>query len=211
MFDTDTLLGEALYGTGPADQCDLLLTVLDGFCERHPEKIVVTNTFCVSSNRWLGFADFHHEASIKNLEIQLNAKLAATARRRPNLLVLDLEILFRRHGEDSLVSNAFWYVGRIRYTATMFELLGTTIKSALNAHAQKSRKVLALDLDNTLWGGIVGEVGALGITLGEDGPARCFQRLPTRIEGGAGRLEFCSWSAARTTPRMSTKSSRGTK
>ena len=40
MFDTDTLLGEALYGTGPADQCDLLLTVLDGFCERHPEKIV---------------------------------------------------------------------------------------------------------------------------------------------------------------------------
>jgi FkbH-like protein len=174
MFDTDTLLGEALYGIGPADQCELLLTVLDGFCERHPEKIVATNTFCVSSNRWLGFADFHHEASIKNLEMQLNAKLAAIARRRPNLLILDLEILFRRHGEDSLVSNAFWYVGRIRYTAKMFELLGNMIRRALNAHAQKSRKVLALDLDNTLWGGIVGEVGALGVTLGEDGPARCF-------------------------------------
>jgi FkbH-like protein len=175
IFDTDTLLGEALYGAGSADQCDVFLTVLESFCERHPEKIVVTNTFCVGSNRWLGFADFHHQASLKNLEMQLNAKLAAIARTRPNLLVLDIEVLFRRHGEDSLVSNAFWYVGRIRYTAKMFDLLGQTIRRALNAHAQKSRKVLALDLDNTLWGGIVGEVGALGIILGEDGPGRCFR------------------------------------
>jgi FkbH-like protein len=175
MFDTDTLVGEALYGAGSAEQCDMFLAVLDAFCERHPAKVVVTNTFCLSSNRWLGFADFHHEASLKNLEMQLNAKLATIARARVNLLVLDLEILFRRHGEYSLISNAFWYVGRIRYTAKMFDLLGQTIKHALNAHAQKARKVLVLDLDNTLWGGIVGEVGALGIVLGEDGPGRCYR------------------------------------
>jgi FkbH-like protein len=175
MFDTDALMGEALYGAGPADQCDHFLAALDAFCEKHPSKVVVTNTFCLSSNRWLGFADFHHEASLKNTEAQLNATLAAIARTRVNLLVLDIELLFRRHGEDSLVSNAFWYVGRIRYTAKMFDLLGQAIKQALNAHAQKSRKVLVLDLDNTLWGGIVGEVGALGIALGEDGHGRCFR------------------------------------
>jgi FkbH-like protein len=175
MFDTDSLMGEALYGAGSADQCDLFLAALDAFCERHPDKVIVTNTFCASSNRWLGFADFHHEASLKNLEMQLNAKLAGIARTRVNLLVLDIEVLFRRHGEDALVSKAFWYVGRIRYTAKMFDLLGQTIKRALNAHAQKSRKVLVLDLDDTLWGGIVGEVGALGIVLGEDGAGRCFR------------------------------------
>ena len=107
--------------------------------------------------------------------MQLNAKLADIARTRVNLLVLDIEVLFRRHGEDRSFPDAFWYVGRIRYTAKMFDLLGQTIKRALNAHAQKSRKVLVLDLDNTLWGGIVGEVGALGIALGEDGPGRCFR------------------------------------
>jgi hypothetical protein len=119
MFDTDALMGEAFYGTGPADQCDLFLAALDAFCEKHPSKVVVTNAFCLSSNRWLGFADFHHEASLKNTEAQLNAKLAAIAKTRANLLVLDIELLFRRHGEDSLVSNAFWYIGRIRYTAKM--------------------------------------------------------------------------------------------
>jgi FkbH-like protein len=175
MFDTDALMGEALYGAGSADQCDLFLTALDAFCERNGDKVVVTNTFCASSNRWLNFADFHHEASLKKLEVRLNAKLTDIARTRVNLLVFDIEVLFRRHGEDALVSNAFWYVGRIRYTAKMFDLLGQTIKRALNAYAQRSRKVLVVDLDNTLWGGIVGEVGALGIVLGEDGPGRCFR------------------------------------
>jgi FkbH-like protein len=175
MFDTDTLMGEALYGVGPAAQCDLFLVVLDSFCERYPNKIIVTNTFCLTSNRWLGFADFHHAASLRNTEAQLNEKLATVARARVNLLVLDIELLFRRYGEELLVSKAFWYSGRIRYTSKMFDLLGQTIKLALNAHGQRSRKVLVLDLDNTLWGGIVGEVGAYGIGLGEEGVGRCFR------------------------------------
>jgi FkbH-like protein len=175
ILDTDTLMGDAFYGAGAAEQCDMFLAAIDGFCQRHPAKIVVTNTFCLGSNRWLGFADFHHEASLKSAEMQLNTRLAAVAKTRPNLVVIDLEILFRRYGEDTLISTAFWYVGRIRYTAKMFELLGQTIMRALDAHAQKSRKVLVLDLDNTLWGGVVGEVGALGIILGEEGTGRCFR------------------------------------
>jgi FkbH-like protein len=175
LFDTDTLMGDALYGAGPAEQCDVFLAALDSFCERHPHKVVVSSTFCLGSNRWLGFADFHHESSLRSLEVQLNARLAAIATSKPNLLVIELEVLFRRYGENALVSNAFWYTGRIRYTAKMFDLLAQTIRRALDAYAQKSRKVLVLDLDNTLWGGIVGEVGATGISLAEDGPGRCFR------------------------------------
>jgi FkbH-like protein len=175
LFDTDSLMGEAFYGEAPPDQCEMFLAALDGFCERHPDKVVVTNTFCLGSSRWLGFADLNHEASLKATEMRLNARLAGIAKARPNLLVFDLDVLFRRHGEDTLVSNAFWYAGRIRYTAKMFDLLAETIRRALDAHAQKSRKVLVLDLDNTLWGGIVGEVGPLGITLSEEGAGRCYR------------------------------------
>jgi FkbH-like protein len=175
LFDTDALMGEALYGNGPPDQCEMFLSAIDGFCERNPGKVVVTNTFCLGSCRWLGFADVNHEASLKTAEMQLNGRLAAIAKARPNLLVFDLDIMFRRYGEDALVSNAFWYVGRIRYTAKMFDLLGQTIRRAIDAYAQRSRKVLVVDLDNTLWGGIVGECGPIGITLSEDGPGRCFR------------------------------------
>jgi FkbH-like protein len=175
IFDADAMMGGALYGAGAPDQCGMFLDALDGFCGRNPGKVVVANTFCLGSQRWLGFADLIHQQSLREIEVSLNSRLIAIARQHPNLLVLDMELLFRRHGEDALISNALWYAGRIRYTARMFEVLAATIRQALAAHAQKSRKVLILDLDNTLWGGIVGELGPTGVALGEDGAGRCYR------------------------------------
>ena len=57
----------------------------------------------------------------------------------------------------------------------MFELLADTIRQAIDAHAQRCKKVLVLDLDDTLWGGIVGEVGPLGVALSEDGKGLCYR------------------------------------
>jgi FkbH-like protein len=175
LYDTDALFGDALHGEGAPEQCETFLSALDDFCRRHTGKVVVTNTFCLTSNRWLGFADLTNPASLRASEAALNARLVAIAKVRPNLLVLDIELLFRRHGEDALVSNAFWYAARIRYTGRMFDALAETLRHALAAHAHRSRKVLVLDLDNTLWGGIVGEAGPLGISLSEEGAGRCYR------------------------------------
>jgi FkbH-like protein len=175
LYDSDALMGEARYGAGPPEQCEAFLAALDGFCARHPEKVVVANSFCFGSARWLGFADVIHPQSLKATEVALNARLVAIAAARPNLLIIDLELLVRRHGEETLMSDAFWYAGRIRYTGKMFGLIAQTLRLALAAHAQKARKVLVLDLDNTLWGGIVGETGPLGIALSEDGIGRCYR------------------------------------
>jgi FkbH-like protein len=175
IFDADTMMGGALYGAGAPEQAGMFLDAIEGFCGRNPGKVVVAHTFCLGSQRWLGFADLIHQQSLREIETSLNSRLIAIAKAHPNLLLFDMELLFRRHGEDALISNAMWYAGRIRYTARMFEALATTIRQALAAHAQKSRKVLILDLDNTLWGGIVGELGATGVALGEDGAGRCYR------------------------------------
>jgi FkbH-like protein len=175
VFDSDTMMSGALHGDGDPVQCAMFIDALDGFCARNPAKTIVAHTFCLSAQRWLGFADLTHQRSLRAIETSLNERLVATAKAHPNLLLIDIELLFRRHGEDALISNAMWYAGRIRYTARMFEVLATTIRQALAAHAQKSRKVLVLDLDNTLWGGIVGELDPTGVALGEDGKGRCYR------------------------------------
>ncbi len=175
LYDSDTLLGEAFYGGGPPEQCEMFLQALESFCARHPDKVVVANLLSPSSNRWLGFADVLHADSLRARQADLNAKLVAIGKSRPNLLLLDLDPLIRRHGEDALMSGAFWYTARIRYTARMFELLADIIRQAINAHAQRCKKVLVLDLDDTLWGGIVGEAGPLGIALSEDGKGLCYR------------------------------------
>jgi FkbH-like protein len=195
LYDTDALLGDALYGEGAPEQCESLLAALESYCIAHPEKIVVANTFCIGTGRWLNFADLLHPQSLRAIEIKLNDRLIAIAKANPNLLLIDTEMLFRRHGEEALLSPAFWYAGRIRYSNPMFRSLATTIHQAVDAYANRSRKVLVLDLDNTLWGGILGEVGPLGVALSEDGEGRSyrdFQRLVRAAKQTGVLLAICS-------------------
>lgn len=183
LFDSDTMLGEAGYGDGAPDQCDSFLSALEIFCAAHPRKVVVANTFCFRAARWLNFADLLHPQSLRSTEYRLNERLISIAHTCPNLLLLDIELIFRQHGEDALLSAPFWYLGRIRYTNRMFRSLAKTLHQLVDAWANRSRKVLVLDLDNTLWGGIVGETGPLGITLSEDGEGRCYRDFQRALKG----------------------------
>lgn len=175
LQDTDSMLGEAFFGGGVAEQCESYLEALEKFCAQNSGKVVIANTFYVSSARWLNFADLFHEMSLRRIEATMNERLLRAASTHSNLVLVDMELLFRQHGEKALLSNPFWYIGRIRYTNQMFRILGERIKQTVNAYANQSRKVLVLDLDNTLWGGIVGETGPLGINLSEEGQGRCYR------------------------------------
>ncbi|HEU0117282.1 MAG TPA: HAD-IIIC family phosphatase, partial [Alphaproteobacteria bacterium] len=67
------------------------------------------------------------------------------------------------------------------------QLLAGGVDSILSrASGKAAAKVLALDCDNTIWGGVVGEVGVAGLTLGQDGMGTVFtdfQKEATRLAG----------------------------
>jgi FkbH-like protein len=195
LYDTDSLLGDAFYDASAPSQADSFLAALDAFCAAHPEKVVVANTFCAGTARALNFAEIVLDGSLKTLESSLNARLVELGRAHTNLLLLDLELIFRRYGEDALISPAFWYAGRIRWTPLMFRALADALRQALAAYGNKARKVLVLDLDNTLWGGIVGDLGPSGVELSEDGRGaifRDFQRALKALKSTGVLLAICS-------------------
>lgn len=195
LFDTDSLLGGAFYGEGEPEQSSEFLLALEDFCAKHPGKTVIANTFCCSTDRCLSFADLLNPQSLQELESSLNQQLVRVAKLHPNLLLIDIRILVQRLGEEAALSTAFWYLGRIRFTNLMFRALAEYILTARGAYENRSRKVLALDLDNTLWGGIVGETGPLGIALSEDGVGRCyrdFQRAVKSLKKVGVLLAICS-------------------
>ena len=195
IYDSDAMLGDAFYGDGTPEQCEAFLAAIESFCTAHPDKTVIANTFCFGTGRWLNFADLLHPLSIRATESRLNDRLLGIARANRNLLLIDMALLFRRHGEDNLLSDSVWYMGRIRYSNRMFRALATTIHHAADAYANRSKKVIVLDLDNTIWGGILGEAGPLGITLSEDGAGRCyrdFQRALKAAERLGVLLAICS-------------------
>lgn len=73
--------------------------------------------------------------------------------------------------------------GHIPYTETIFVSAGTRIVRALSLRSRPPVKVLALDADNTLWGGICGEDGPAGLRL--DGPYQALREFAVqkRAEG----------------------------
>ena len=63
----------------------------------------------------------------------------------------------------------------MRLNPSGLAVLAELVVRHVAAHRGMAKKVIVLDLDNTLWGGVVGEAGLAGLRLGEDGIGRAFQ------------------------------------
>jgi FkbH-like protein len=151
-------------------------SAVGGFCERNPRKLVLINTFCLKSETPITYSNLWSgtEPTLV-LEGRANELFVELARSHENVLLLDMGLLYRRFGYDSLTSAAFWYLGRIKYTHLMMRELARHIEQLLTGYLNRSRKVLVLDLDDTLWGGVIGEEGASGVELSEDGRGKIYR------------------------------------
>ena len=108
---------------------------------------------------------------------------------------VDLEQAAGRMGRDAFYDARRYHWTKQPFSEAGTSLLGEYLASALRAVTVGPKKVLVLDLDNTLWGGVVGETGPLGITLGESPDGEAFRAFQKYVKGLAERgvvLAVCS-------------------
>jgi FkbH-like protein len=82
----------------------------------------------------------------------------------------------------SFYAPKLWYLGKIPYSTLAFRQMSTAIRSQLTHLSRAMKKVLVLDLDNTLWGGILGEDGPEGILLSDDGLGAVYRDVQRSIK-----------------------------
>lgn len=119
--------------------------------------------------------------------------LEALCAAHPNVHRIPLAAALAR-GKDPY-SDQMWYSGKIPFSLEGNRLAADAVEAALAALNRPPKKVLALDLDNTLWGGIVGEAGSRGITLSEDHAGAAYrdvQRAALAMERQGVLLVLCS-------------------
>ena len=73
------------------------------------------------------------------------------------------------------------------FSATGLVSLANQIVAGIRAMMSGAKKVLVLDLDNTLWGGVVGETGPLGVALGESADGEAYRAFQSHAKALAGR------------------------
>jgi FkbH-like protein len=99
----------------------------------------------------------------------LNAKLREAADvDRVDLIAVDDHIA--ENGLDAWHDSALWHRSKQEVSPVAAPVWGDLVGRLLAAQQGKSFKALVLDLDNTLWGGVIGDDGLDGIVLGQGSP-----------------------------------------
>ena len=151
---------------------EALSRAVEELCElwRHARSTfnatVIQQSYLDVSEPLFGSYDRLVPAAPSRLIARLNDLLAHAAARE-SVLLLDLAQASARDGIDAWFDVARWLQGKMEVAPHAAPRYGELIARLIGAQRGKSRKCLVLDLDNTLWGGVVGDVGTAGIILGE--------------------------------------------
>jgi FkbH-like protein len=106
-----------------------------------------------------------------------NQKLRDRTTREPRLLLFNYAGFLLQQGWHTCYDARLWHLGRMRFSRTGLKALAASYTQYLTALMTPRRKCLVLDLDNTLWGGVIGEEGLLGIQLGHEGVGLAYREF----------------------------------
>jgi FkbH-like protein len=110
-----------------------------------------------------------------------NARLRSLAESNPRVRVIDYAGFVAEHGHAALRDDRLWHIGRMRLGRAGLARLVDLYQRYLAALLMPRRKVLVLDLDNTLWGGVLGEDGVDGIAIGQEGIGLAYREFQLAI------------------------------
>lgn len=99
-----------------------------------------------------------------------------------NIHLLKISTSIYQIGKAKAFSEKMWYMGKIPYTNEGCKVVADTIIDAVRLQGRTPKKVLVLDLDNTLWGGVLGELGVEGIELSDDHIGAIYKRVQQQIK-----------------------------
>lgn len=95
---------------------------------------------------------------------------------------LELNKINYEQAEINMYDDRNWYYAHCRLSTNGIKYISNSVEKILFRYFNSASKVLVLDCDNTLWGGVVGEDGIDGIVLGQDGLGNAFVDFQKQIK-----------------------------
>ncbi|MCX6848415.1 MAG: HAD-IIIC family phosphatase [Verrucomicrobia bacterium] len=113
----------------------------------------------------------------------LNVATATEIESVSDARLFDLPAVVARCGTKRWHDERMSFLARMPFSGEGFAALGTCLARAIRALRVPPRKCLVLDLDNPMWGGVLGEAGLGGIKLGDTFPGNAHQALQRAAQG----------------------------
>lgn len=171
------------------------LQILEKLHEKF-SAVIIQNNFELPYKNLLGSLDaVQNYGTSKFVEI-LNLKFAEYAHTHDNFYLHDLHTLSAKIGLEKWYNRFQFYAYKFAMNYDVTPEISLSIAKIIRAILGKNKKCLVLDLDNTLWGGIIGDDGVENIQIGHETPtAEAFTEFQSYVLGLKNRgviLAVCS-------------------
>ena len=131
---------------------------------------VIQNNFERPAWRLLGNSDISDYRGKTNFISRLNQKLYDYAQGHKGFYVNDIDYLAANYGLEKWSNPLYWHMYKYSLCLDAIPSLAKSVADIIKSIYGKNKKVLVCDLDNTLWGGVVGDDGVEGIQVGPEIP-----------------------------------------
>jgi FkbH-like protein len=190
ILDIRSILGDVFYyphSLNSTQRNDLIIKITDdlknmirSFTNKTKSKLIISN-FIIPTYSSYGILDSKMDHGLKSTINEINSNLENFIKTQQSVYSFDLNGFITKHGENNVFDYHKYFFGDIRISFEYLPHLANDLLGYVKAFLGLSKKCIVLDLDNTLWGGIVGEDGFDGISLGPTPPGNAFVEFQKRI------------------------------
>ena len=130
--------------------------------------VVIQNNFELPQNRIIGNSSFYLDGGNINFINKLNLFISKATKKYNNLYINDINYLSSLIGLEKWYDNELWFNYKYAVSFEGITYIAHSVASIIKSIYGKNKKAIALDLDNTLWGGVIGDDGVNGIKIGSE-------------------------------------------
>ena len=163
-----------------------IINLISSFQKKSSSKLVISN-FNIPTTSPFGIAESKDEFGFHEMIQTLNLKLQENTRSFESLYLYDFNGFITKFGENNIFNYRNFFFGDVKVELNHLPHLGNDFISYIIAYFGFFKKCIVLDLDNTLWGGIVGEDGFDGIDLGLTPPGNVFYEFQSHLKAFSQR------------------------
>jgi len=136
-------------------------------------KLIITN-FNIPSYSPNGITETKSDFGFHEMIEELNRSLRNISKTHSSVYIYDFNHFVSKYGEKNIFDYRQFHVGDIQIALNFIPSFAYELMSYIKPITGTNKKCIVLDLDNTLWGGIVGEDGFDGIELGHSSNGKAF-------------------------------------
>lgn len=182
-IDTKAILGDTFFtyyqltDQEREDLLDQIVQQCNALTHKITEKLnckVIFHNLQVPSYSPLGILDNKQKLGFVEFVKTINLKAAELFKQDSKVFVFDYDGFCSKWGKKHILNYKMYYLGDIQIDFPYLSRLCQEYMAYIKPAVSLTKKCIVLDLDNTLWGGVIGEDGMEGIKLGPTPEGRPF-------------------------------------